>query len=496
MLIIASNTIVEPFLKKKLKRIIGQDDRVLFSSILLTDLLPIIDTLTCFDVVVLYNFYETDDNSVSNILDCFIREYNNLINICNRKIILVGLNYKLEELTYAIGNGYLNFELVDILDVSIARLLRPEDTYISIKNIISKIGVGNSISKKNKYRWNSIYSDCLWQEIANEIKKQLLICKGITKKCLVLDCDNVVWGGILSEDGIEGIRLGKNGFGRAYYDFQNFVYTLYKHGVILAICSKNDLTDVLQVFRNHSEMVLKEKHISCFMVNWESKPSNIKKIAEYLNIGLDSIVFVDDSSIEIEGVKTLLPEVTTIQFDKYMDYEPFSCFNLKPEYDSEDIEKRTQTYQANGLRNELKKTAKDYEDYVQSLNVVVDIHKAIPIEMGRISELTQRANKCTNGRRYTIEDLRAQIGNPNISLYSVSVSDRFSDLGLVGAMEVVNNHLTLFCLSCRALGRGVEQEMIGYILSKHQINSVEFQTTNKNGGLQDILTNVINGNLL
>ena len=146
-------------------------------------------------------------------------------------------------------------------------------------------------------------------------------------------------GGILSEDGIEGIKLGKSGLGRPYYDFQNFVLKLYQHGVILAVCSKNDEEDVLRVFREHSEIPLKEKHISCFMVNWENKPSNIERIAEYLNIGLDSIVFVDDSSIEIESVKSLLPEVTAIQFDKYMDYEPFSCFNLRSDYDIEEVEK-------------------------------------------------------------------------------------------------------------------------------------------------------------
>lgn len=496
MLIIASNTTVEPFLKPKLKSIIGQNDGVRFSSIALTDFLSTIDALVCFDVVVLYDFYEKADNSISNILDCFIGEYNSLTDVYNGRIILVGLNYITEEFTYAIGNGYSNFESMDVLDASIFHLLRPQDTYISIKNIISKIGVSSSISKKNKYRWNSMYSDYLWQEIANEIWKQLLIYKGITKKCLVLDCDNVLWGGILSEDGIEGIKLSKSGLGSAYYDFQNFVYTLYKHGVVLAICSKNDLTDVLQVFREHSEMILKEKHISCYMVNWESKPSNIKKIAEYLNIGLDSIVFVDDSPIEIEGVRSLLPEVTTIRFNKYMDYEPFSCFNLKSDYNPEDIEKRIQTYQTNGLRDKLRNLSTNYEEYVRSLNIAVDIHKALSVEFNRISELTQRTNKCTNGKRYTIDEIKERTCNPSVSLYSVSVSDRFSDLGLVGAMEVENNQLTLFSLSCRALGREVEQTMIDYLLANHQLESLVFLSTNKNGDIKKTLTGIINVNRL
>ena len=140
-----------------------------------------------------------------------------------------------------------------------------------------------------------------------EIQKQYFIEQGITKKCLVLDCDNVLWGGILSEDGIENIKLGGSGFGRTYQDFQRFVLSLYYHGVILAVCSKNDLPDVMNMFHEHSEMILKEEHIACFQVNWENKPDNIRRIAETLNIGLDSMVFLDDSPVEIEAVKSILP---------------------------------------------------------------------------------------------------------------------------------------------------------------------------------------------
>lgn len=376
--------------------------------------------------------------------------------------------------------------LIDRVNLSLSEILS-DDVFVDFKRLIALCGICNSYNAKGKYRWNAPYSKELITLMADEVYKQYLIHTGQTKKCFVLDCDNVLWGGILSEDGIEGIKLGKSGLGRPYYDFQNFVLTMYQHGVILAVCSKNDEEDVLRVFREHSEMPLKEKHISCFMVNWENKPSNIEKIAEYLNIGLDSIVFVDDSPIEIESVKSFFPEVTAIQFDKYMDYDPFSCFNLKSEYNMEDVEKRTQTYQTNSLRNELKKSSADYAEYVKSLSVVADIHKAIPAEFSRIAELTQRTNKCTNGKRYTIEDIKKRTLLPKVVLYSVSVSDRFSDLGLVGALEVENDRLTLFGLSCRALGREVEQAMIDYLLANHQINSIDFLSTNKNGKLQETL---------
>lgn len=317
--------------------------------------------------------------------------------------------------------------LVDRVNLSPCKMLT-DDVFVDLRKIIALCGIRKSYRDKGKYRWHAPYSKELIKLMVDEVYKQYLIYTGQSKKCIVLDCDNVLWEGILSEDGIEGIKLGKRGFGRSYFDFQSSVFTLYKNGVILAICSKNDLNDVLQVFREHSEMVLKEGHVSCFMMNWESKPSNIERIAEYFNIGLDSIVFVYGSPIEIESVKALLPEVTTIQFNKYIDYEPFPCFNLKLKYDYDDVEERTKTYQTNGLRNDLKRTSADYGDYVRSLIVVVDIHKALPVEFSRISELTQRTNKCTNGRRFTIEDIKERILHPSISLYSISVSERFSDL--------------------------------------------------------------------
>ena len=390
--------------------------------------------------------------------------------------------------TVPILNGMvdgINQRIVDIIT---------GDVYIDLKHLIAGIGINSAYSRKGKYRWNAPYSKYLMALMADEVYKQFLIYIGQTKKCLVLDCDNVLWGGILSEDGIEGIHLSRSGIGGVYRDFQLFLKELYYHGVILAVCSKNNLTDVLQVFNEHREMVLKEKNISCFTVNWDNKSLNIKRIAEYLNIGLDSIVFVDDLPAEIECVKSVLPEVTCIQFDKYMDYGAFACFNLKYRYDSEDAERRTQTYKANSLREDLKAASVTHEEYVQSLKVVVDIHQALPIEFNRVSELTQRTNKCTNGCRYTIKDIKERIKIPNGALYSVSVSDRFSDLGLVGAMEIEDARLCLFSLSCRAFGRDVEQAMINFLLSHHQLKSFDFSSTGKNDELKNILTNSISNN--
>ena len=387
----------------------------------------------------------------------------------------------------------LNFGSAPMFDGLVDRVnhflynLVNDDLFVDLKRMIASIGIKNAYDSKGKYRWNAPYSKELINLMADEVYKQYLVEKGITKKCLVLDCDNVLWGGVLSEDGIENIKLAGSGFGRLYQDFQRFVLSLYNHGVILAICSKNDLTDVLNVFREHSEMILKEEHIACFQVNWDDKPGNLKTIAEKLNIGLDSIVFVDDSPVEIEAVKTLLPDVTTILFHRDMDYSQFSCFNLKRNVSLADIEKRNKTYRTNARRDELKEQSGSYEEYVKALDIKTEIHRIVPMEYSRVSELTQRTNKCTSGRRFTVQEIKDLIENGETDFYTVHVSDRFSDLGLVGAFAVKDNELVLLCLSCRALGRGIENTMLEYILSNWNIESVAYHSTGKNACLKELI---------
>lgn len=388
-------------------------------------------------------------------------------------------------LSTAIGHVYHDF--VDKLNVTLRNTLSDQVSFIDLKHLMAEVGISNAYDLKGKYRWNAPYSKVLIETAVKEIHKQYLIENGITKKCLVLDCDNVLWGGILSEDGMENLKLSGSGLGRLYQDFQRFVLALYHHGVILAVCSKNDLSDVLSIFHEHNEMILKEEHIACFQVNWEDKPSNIKKIAEKLNIGLDSIVFVDDSPVEIEAVKVMLPDVTTILFKRDMGYEQFSCFNLKNNIRIADVDKRNETYRTDRFRQELKTQYADYAEYIAALEIEMDIHEANPIEYSRVSELTQRTNKCTNGRRYTVAEIKERMASNVVKLYTVSVFDRFSDLGLVGAIEIENETLTLFSLSCRALGREVEKKMIEFILDKHPIKKIQFTSTDKNETIRTLL---------
>jgi FkbH-like protein len=245
----------------------------------------------------------------------------------------------------------------------------------------------------------------------------------------------------------------------------------------------------MTIFREHSEMILKEENIACFQVNWENKPDNIKNIAEALNISLDSMVFVDDSLLEIEAVKAMLPEVTTIRYERDMSYEQFSCFNLKNNISVADIKKRNETYRTNKSREELKSEYNSYDEYIAALDIKIDIHEALPVEYSRIAELTQRTNKCTNGKRYTVAKIKERASRDDIKLYSLFVSDRFSDLGLVGAIEVEEDVLTLFSLSCRALGREIESKLLVFIAEKYQINKIIFNSTEKNEYMKTLFVN-------
>ena len=257
--------------------------------------------------------------------------------------------------------------------------------------------------------------------------------------------------------------------------------------MLLAVCSKNDLSDVLTVFREHGEMVLREEHIVCFQVNWNNKPDNITRIAGTLGIALDSIVFVDDSPVEIGAVRALLPEVTAILYHRETMYGQFQCFNLRRDFKKGEYEQRNETYRTDRYRQLLREESKSYSDYIESLEMQIDIHKAVSLEFARISELTQRTNRCTNGKRYSVADIRRRVEWSYVHLYAVHLKDRYSNLGLIGAIEITEDRLSLFSLSCRALGRGVEERMIGFVKQKHEIGEVDFVDTSKNGALKELL---------
>lgn len=377
--------------------------------------------------------------------------------------------------------------LADIINIDILKKYTGKATFVDFKRLVAECGIECALDLKGKYRWNAIYTkDCI-KKVSNSIKKIFLITKNKSPKCLVLDCDNVLWGGVISEDGIENVMIGNDGVGRVYRDFQMCILDLYYHGVILAICSKNDFGDVKLVFNNHTGMLLKEENIALFKVNWESKVDNIEQIAKELNISLESIVFVDDSVFEIEMVNTFLPEVQSVLFKKNNIKEIIGCFNLKDDVEVETILNRNRTYQTNYLRNELRTKTDDYNAYLNKLEMKIEIHKMDALEIKRASELTLRTNKCTNGKRYTTAQIKELLFNEEYELYVVYLSDKFSDLGLVGVLGINFDIIDLVCLSCRALGRLVENKIVEFAIKKN-IKKVWFLDSGKNQDFKEMLS--------
>ncbi len=368
--------------------------------------------------------------------------------------------------------------LVDRVNAEVMRLIEKRDVFLDLKRIVARVGIAQAYSRSGKHRWHAPYAKALIGELAREVHKQYLIHAGITKKCLVLDCDGVLWGGVLSEDGIENIRVGV-GSGAQYRELQRFLLTLHEHGVILAVCTKNDEADVRRVFREHSGMILREEHIAAFRANWEPKPRNICAIAEELNIGLESMVLLDDSAFEVGAVSAVFPEVTAVLYHRDTVYDALSCFHLPLCAEEETVRLRAETYRTNARRECLQAQSASHEAYLQALQTRVDIHPAAPSELARIAELSCRTSKCTNGVRYTVDRLQRKAEDGAYRLYAVCVADRFSDLGLVGVVGIDGETADLFALSCRALGREIEAEMLA-LLQKQGAAAYRFLSTEKN----------------
>jgi FkbH-like protein len=370
---------------------------------------------------------------------------------------------------------------------------------------ISRAMVGYKKFYDNRY-WHigkAPYTLEALKEISIDNFKLFRALKGKNKKCLVLDCDNTLWGGIVGEDGLEGIKLGSNYPGSAYLAFQQEILSLHDKGVIIALCSKNNETDVWDVVDNHPHMLLKRNHISATMINWEDKANNIVKIATKLNIGLDSIVFIDDNEFETNLVKKILPAVEVIHLpkSKSSDYKDLlaSCGLFDTLTYTDEDKKRNQLYKTEFKR---KKDQKEFggsiESYYKTLNMTVCLDKASEVVTPRIAQLSQKTNQFNlTTKRYTESDIEGFIKSKNSDVIFVELEDRFGKMGVVGVAIIKYSKdcasIDTFLLSCRVIGRGLERVLLNACiqLAKNRNLSIirgSYLMTNKNGQVIDFYT--------
>ena len=362
----------------------------------------------------------------------------------------------------------------------------------------SRVGKDNGTDYKMYYLGDFRISPKVIPGLSDQYIPYIRAILSMTKKCLVLDLDGVLWGGVVGEDGLEGIRLGPTPEGQPFLDLQKIILSLYHRGVILAINSANNLDDALEVFRKHPYMILKEDYFAAMEVNWNDKVSNMKAIAEQVEIGIDSLVFLDDNHVNREVVKQALPEVLTIDLPSdpslypktLMDLRVFDSLQLTPEDKA-----RGKMYAEQRKRQEFQRVAGDIGEYLKALQTVVTIEKANTFNIPRISQLTQKTNQFNvTTRRYLEDDIKRMAHSDNFLVLSLKVEDKFGDSGLTGVAIVEKGKekwkIDSFLLSCRVLGRKVEDTLLTYIMEEAtregaQVLVGEFIPTKKNAPAKD-----------
>lgn len=295
---------------------------------------------------------------------------------------------------------------------------------------------------------------------------------GKIRKCLVVDLDNTLWGGVAGDDGLSGIIIGPGDpRGEAFLAFQNYLLRLKERGILLAVCSKNNAETAEEVFRGRPEMALSLEDFVAFHANWDEKVDNIRNIAASLNIGLDSIVFFDDNPSERRIVAEYLPDVLVVEVpaDPAMYVRALgSSFAFEWPSVSEEDGTRTQTYRANIMRGELEGNEADYSGYLKSLKMQLTISEAQDVDFDRVTQLFAKTNQFNfSGKRYSTKELHSIDESTNRYCYCFRLRDAFSDFGIIAVAVIQTNRssadLHNVVLSCRVFGRGIEDAIFDFV---------------------------------
>jgi len=347
---------------------------------------------------------------------------------------------------------------------------------ICSQSLVSRIGYNDFYDQERRISAASPYSLFALREYALESVKYIRALKGLSKKVIVCDCDNTIWGGVVGEDGVQNLQIGSGALGGLFEEFQHMLKTLSKNGIVLVLCSKNNEEDVWEVFERHHGMVLQKNDIAAYRINWKNKIENIKSIAEELNLGLDSFVFIDDSDFECQLVRDKLSNVTVIHMTKNP-IEVINTINEKGFFDRYSLTNedalRTKMYISDSFRRKSTSNVVDISSYIQSLEVNVQVSYCNTSKISRVSQLTQKTNQFNlTGKRYTEQNIKEMYQSSNFRIFTLDYNDKFGSLGLVGVAIVEIDRvcnlpaIDTFLMSCRALGRSVEHVFLYTICQK------------------------------
>ncbi len=382
-------------------------------------------------------------------------------------------------------------------------ILKSKETYLlDIAGLISREGIKNAIDWRMNLNASMPYSINFLPIIANDVVSLLSNKLGSIKKCAVVDLDGTIWGGIIGDDGIQNIEIGDLGIGKAYKEFQFWLKSLKERGIILAVCSKNEERIAKEPFKTHPEMVLQLDDISVFVANWNNKAENIKYIQEVLNIGFDSMVFLDDNPMERDLINKIIPEVAVPNLpedpvERLSHLQEIDLFSTTS-YTESDAD-RTSYYQSEAARIDQKMSYSSIEEYLENLNMEAQIERFDKFYLPRIAQLTQRTNQFNlRTKRYSEQDIQHIMDRDDYQTIYVKLRDKFGDHGLISIVILteIDDHLFIenWAMSCRVFNRGVEALTINKIFIiaeelgfKKVIG--EYLPTEKNELVRDLFSN-------
>lgn len=371
-----------------------------------------------------------------------------------------------------------------------------------INSFYSKVGFEKIHDRKMSYLGDIKISPYGLVKLSSEYMSYIYPLTSMTKKCIVLDLDNTLWGGIIGEDDVENIKLGPEKEGKPFLDFQKRLLELFERGIILAINSKNNYEDVIEFIRNHKYMLLKEDNFACIKINWQDKATNTKEIAKELNIGLDSMVFIDDDKTNRELIKKFIPEILVLEVPEDPSSYPeiienLNVFNLFT-ITGDDL-KRGKTYIDQKKRKTLKSEATDIKSFLKQLEIKIDVIEASKANIPRIAQLTQKTNQFNiTTRRYQEENIKNFSESINYLVKCIDVKDKFGDYGITGVVIIKKYDtegywdIDSFLLSCRILGKDIEFSLMQNIIDEAKKTGVKeihgtFIPTKKNKPAKNFL---------
>lgn len=331
-----------------------------------------------------------------------------------------------------------------------------------------EIGKENLTDEKMYYLGKILFKKLSSEKFAKRLSEQISTIMGKRKKVIVVDLDNTLWGGVIGEDGVANLKLGGNGAGEIYSEVQKILKNYKETGTLLAIVSKNNYEDVEPIF-NSDNMILKKDDFVTYRINWELKSKNILDIAEELNLGVDSFIFLDDNPAERYEVKERIPSIDVIDFPEDIALLPLvlkDIAELKATSYTKEDKKRHEMYALDKKRNEIKSASVSVEDYLKKLEIKIKVSICDKSQLTRITQLINKTNQFNlRTRRYTEEEVSSMMNSEKFIVSSVTVYDKFGELGLTGVIIIENTSknnyfIDSFLISCRVMSRGIEKQFL------------------------------------